>query len=158
MLLVSVIVTVYHNVCQRYCNFTAQMVRCSKGWTSHVRFGGRNFTVALPTTFVTEWLVALSTSRNVFQFCFLSYDSDLQAILQKLFGSSMCFYWSSSLLEDVYSLFFECTGATVLVTGGFQFSLVALQQKWTLYLPFDGFPFLHFFFSFSIRLFLGVYQ
>ena len=104
-LLVFVTVTVYHNVCQRYCNFTAGMVCWSKGWTSYARFGGRNFTVTLLIIFVTEWLVALSRSSRVFPILFLLHDSDLQTILQKLLGSSMCFYWNASLLKDVWCLY-----------------------------------------------------
>jgi hypothetical protein len=61
---------------------------------------GRNLTVALLVTSVTERLVVLSTNGKIFCL-FSSYGSDLQAILQKLSGSSMPFHRNMAICCSV---------------------------------------------------------
>lgn len=65
VLLVSVILTVCYNICWKYHNFTACVLPWYEGWTSDVIFCWRNFILTLLFTFVTEWQVALSSSKII---------------------------------------------------------------------------------------------
>ena len=98
---------------------------------------------------VTSCVVKKHQGFSNFVFCYTI--QIFKPFCKKLLGSSVCFfvgapvYWK---MHDAYPLFSECTGATLLVTSGLKFSLVAWQQKWILNLSFDGFPFLLFYFFF----------
>ena len=71
VLLVSVILTIYCNICWQYHDLAAFVLHWYESWTSDITFCGINFTVTLLITFVTEWLVAFSTSSKIFWFCLL---------------------------------------------------------------------------------------
>lgn len=123
-------------------------------------FGGRNFTVVL-IHLVTEWLVAVSTRSKIFQFCFFtiqfrssSHSSKIVWIIHHfLLGCQS----NGRCLSSVSCSWNSRGCAALLMTRGFNFSLVALQHQKTLNLSVDSYTPLHFS-PFWIKLFLGICQ
>jgi hypothetical protein len=106
-----VILTIYCNICWQYHDFAACVLPWYEGWTSDVIFCGINFTLTLLITFVTEWLVALSTSSKIFWFCVLIMIHIFKSFFKNFVGYPCLFIrmplkWK---MLGIYPLLFECT-------------------------------------------------
>jgi hypothetical protein len=149
----------YCDICWRYRNFNARMIPWSKGWTSDVRFGGRDFTFTLLIIFVTQWLVALTTGSKIFRFCLLitwfRSSSNASKIACVIHAFLFEFQRTGRCLVSVRCSLNAQGRAALPMTRGFNFSPVALQQKRTLHPSLESFRPLHFS-PFWIKPFLGI--